>query len=466
MIPYEKIGNDETILTKLYRFSIITRVFDIAPDGEIEVKKLSEKSVAELRFDDYCDGMDSLAMLFGAGFITEDVFCQIIKRGLINADDIAAAEKRIETENEINDGDKLTAGIIQNSLLFSLITKKYPQIQSIDFDEAVRMSEQNHFVIADGLPKIKDRDFFRFLIDIKESFGVITQSEEIYEETEDNLLHILEDEDTDISEEEFFPLNVRNLMAVSSVYDRLYGREYIKYAKGNGLEISDRGYEKYLRSIKLHFVINGYRRRRNICGSIVNWFDYASVNDEGIAESQAANYKREIDLDTEENYSESELIRKAVDKFRSVYTLEDNSVIEVFHNSKEFLYIVKGSELEKVDKNIYHTMLFDFNGIWSIIQECSRNRQVKKQEKNIILPQEVWEKISPKDRIYAARLIKEQYVRSEKEKHNNKLFSTLSDLKNAAAEQQRKKEEVEAEKNQKQMEYNEKKQSRGSSTEE
>lgn len=465
MNAYEKIGTDESILTKLYRFSVITKVFGIEPDEEIEIKKLSERAVDELRIDDYCDGMDSLAMLFGAGIINEAVFCRIVKGGLTNAEIITAAEKRVEEENEINDGDRLTPGIIQNALLLALITKKYPQIQSIDFDEAVGMSDQNHFVIADGLPKIKDKDFFRFLLDCGESFGVITNSGELYVETEDNLLHILEDEDTNISEEGFFPLGIRNLMAVSSVYDRLYGRDYIIYAKENGSEISAEGYEKYLKNVKLHFVINGYRRKRNICGSIVNWFDYAPSNDEGVTESQA-DYKREIDLDTEENYSEEKLIKKAVDKFRSVYTLEDNSVIEVFHNSGEFLYLVQGAELKELDKNTYHTMLFDFSGIWSVIQKYSRSRQIKKQGDSIVLPQEMWKEISPKDRTYAARLVKDQFIRFEEQRHNNKLFSSLSDLKNAAAEQRRKKEADEAEKNEKQRKYNEKKQSRGSSTEE
>ena len=75
MNAYEQIGNDETIMTNLYRYAVIARIFGISPDENMDIKELSDKSRREMRVDDFNEGINRLAMLFGAGFIDEDTFC-------------------------------------------------------------------------------------------------------------------------------------------------------------------------------------------------------------------------------------------------------------------------------------------------------------------------------------------------------------------------------------------------------
>lgn len=70
---------------------------------------------------------------------------------------------------------------------------------------------------------------------------------------------------------------------------------------------------------------------------------------------------------------------------------------------------------------------------------CSRNRQIMKMNDRIVIPEEIWNEIEPEQREYADRLIKEQYNRMMEHRKSNKLLQSLSDLKAAAAEAQRKK---------------------------
>ena len=68
MTLYEKIGNDESILTALYRYMIAAKVFGIKDDG-IEVKTLPENIINDIRLDEFNHGLNGLVMLYGAGFI-------------------------------------------------------------------------------------------------------------------------------------------------------------------------------------------------------------------------------------------------------------------------------------------------------------------------------------------------------------------------------------------------------------
>lgn len=452
---YEGIGTDESVLSKLFRYAVIVRVFGTVLDSDTEVCRLSEKSVKDIRIDDYCDGTDGLAVLFGAGFLDEKTFCLMIKNGMVYSEDISAAETEVINQNGKADEDRLTPALIQNALLCAAYGKKYTEIQGVSFKEAVAAAGLPYVSIENGLPKITDKDFFGFLTELDEPFGYIDRQDGVYIESNDNLAW--EENRGDAP----FALNVRNVIYISRVYGKPYGKDFIRYAKENGIaadESFSEKYEEYLKKIKLHFMIKSYSRKRSVCGNCINWFDYASAAEGGITENMNVDYQRDIDIEPSGDYSDEELARKALDKFRSTYTLEENTVIEVFHNSSELLFAVKDSKLITVDKEEFHTMLFDFDSIWGIIQQCSRDGKVTKTDAGIILPKEYWEEIPPQERKYAAALIKDQYERIQERRKPNKLLRTISQMKEEAAAERLKKQ-------QKMQELDEKKKARGSSTE-
>ena len=452
---YEGIGADESVLSKLFRYAVIVKVFGTVLDNDTEVCRLSEKAVKDIRIDDYCEGTDGLAVLFGAGYIDEETFCRMIKNGMVYPEDIYAAEAEVIEQNGKADEDKLTSALIQNALLCTSYGRKYKEIQSVGFKEALTASGLPYVCLEKGLPVITDRDFFEFLAELDEPFGHIDKQGGVYIESKDNLVWEENREDAP------FALNMRNLIYFSDVYGKPYGKDFIRYARENSIaadESFSEKYGEYLKKIKLHFMIKSYGRKRSVCGNCINWFDYASAAEGGITENMNADYQRDIDIEPAGDYSDEELTRKALDKFRSTYILEENTVIEVFHNSSELLFAVKDSKLITVDKEEFHTMLFDFDSIWGIIQQCSRNGEVKKTDAGIILPSNVWEEIPPQERRYAAALIKDQYERIQERRKPNKLLRTISQMREEAAAERLKNQ-------QKLQKLDEKKKARGSGTE-
>ena len=85
-----------------------------------------------------------------------------------------------------------------------------------------------------------------------------------------------------------------------------------------------------------------------------------------------------------------------------------------------------------------------FDMIWGIIQMCSRNGQLRKMNDRIVIPESVWNEISPDEREYADRLIREQYIRQTEHRKSNKLLKSLSDMKENAESEKKKKEAISA----------------------
>ena len=91
---------------------------------------------------------------------------------------------------------------------------------------------------------------------------------------------------------------------------------------------------------------------------------------------------------------------------------------------------------------MFHKQLFDFDKIWSIIQLCSRNGQLRKMNDRIVIPESVWNEIAIEEREYADRLIREQYIRQEERRKSNKLLISLSDMKANAENKKKQKDDL------------------------
>lgn len=465
MTLYERIGNDESILTNLYRYMIAAKVFGIKDDG-IEVKTLPESTINDIRLDDYNHGLNGLVMLYGADFIDDEAFCFIVKSNLDMSADIAEAENRVIADNDKLPEERLSGGQVRNALLCAAYSRKYPAFQNVTFAEALTVLALPHINVKNGLLRAADKDFYRFAAELGKPMGYIDSCGELYVESQENLILLCEDDDFDpCSESAPIFTSICDIIGISKVYDLPYGKDYIWWANVNEVQLNIDGYNEYLHKTKLHFSIRSYTRKRNICGKLVNWFDYAAFSDGSISEELQCDHEKEVDLEALDTYDDEILVRKAVAKFRGIYALEDGTVIEVYQNEKEYLFIISNTEVIPVDKMEFHTQLFDFNKLWSIIQMCSRNGQLRKVNERITIPEDVWNEIAPNDREYALRIIKEQYLIMTARRKNNKLLQSLGDLKTAVAEERKRKEEVKAAQLARSGELEEKKRNRKPSTE-
>ncbi len=432
-------NNDESIYTALYRYAAVCKICNI--NFKDSIRQISDKTLSDIRFDYHSPAVDSLLILYGIGCLSEDVVCFLIKHyDNLLEDDIAGAEKNALEQNELNDEDKLSAAQTEAALLTAANSIIY-KMQRISFDEALKISAMPFVQIKNGFVYITSKDMFDFLSD-NISFGYIEENDTLYTETAENLKTLTE-EDT-----RPFIIDLHDFLSISAFCSEAYGREFIGWAKENGSPMTEEEYQKYVQQIKLKFDIRSYRRKRNVCGNRVNWFDYAPSADNNPDELNA-DYSREIVLEIDRNYSDEELRKKAVDKFRSTYTLDVGTVIEVYHCRKRYLYYLDESGLKDIDNTEFHKLLFDFNKIWSIIQLCSRNRKIRAVNNGgnttITIDDESWEEIPADQREYASRLVREQYEQQKEKRRSSAFLQRLSSLKAEAAEQKSKSDREKAE---------------------
>ena len=441
-------GKAQKIPNVLTRYAVLAQIYGAAVPEKNEIRQLPKERVKLLRNENHTENTDRLLYLYGAGVLDEDSLDMFIRgfKGNIR-NDVIAAENRIAADSCKAPDDRITPGLVQNALLCAAYTKKYDELQTVSFDEALEMTELSHVCITDGKMRARDIEFLKFLAEIKEPLGNFGDAAEVYVEDESNVKAFIE---TGNAEMESSPviLNMKNAVIYSKLFDKDYGRDYIRYAKENKIPLKidcDSDYNSYVAKVKLHFDIRHYDRRRNICGNRVNWFDYAPSVDGAITDNLSEITKtRAIDLDLTDKYENEDLIEKAASKYKTTYTFGEDTVLEIFHDKEAYLKIWRSGKFADVDKSLFHTQLFEFDKVWSIIQMCSRNGQLRKMNDRIVIPESVWNEIAPDEREYADRLIKEQYIRQTERRKSNKLLISLSDMKTNAENEKKQKDALNA----------------------
>lgn len=468
---YSMLGEQNTINTAVFKYAVISSVFSAELPKDFEVKKLSAETIDQINPDPHSEICDKILFLFGAGIISEKSVKSLIQcRSEEYLNDISKAEDIIITDINNNIEDRLTYDVIEQILLCCSFSKLHSEIQTVDFDEARTLAGLPHISLVNGMAKINDIEFFKFLVNIGERFGTTSEESIRVETQKENLLNNEEVANGQINSEYYpFALDLKRIIKFSAVYDESYGKDYITFVLENSLPVDEHfadRYEEYVLKIKLHFSIKSYKKKRNICGAKINWFDYAVSNDGNISEQLKADRAKEIDLDVSGTYTKQELIDKAVKKFTANLALEDNSVIEIYYENDKSLYLYRKTELFPLDNKMFHTLLFDFNKIWGIIQMCSRDHKIKVFEDVITIPDELLDEIKPNEREYAERLIKEQYQRIKEKRASNKLIQHLSDIRAAAASDRANISAQQAAKEQQQQKIKEKQLNRKAGTEE
>ena len=441
-------GKAQKIPNVLTRYAILARIYGAVIPENTEIRQLPKEKAKLLRNENHTENTDRLLYLYGAGILDEDALDLLIRgfKGNIR-NDVIAAENRVIADSVKAPEDRITSGLVQNALLCAAYTKKYDMLQTVSFDEALEMTELPHVCIIDGKMRARDIEFLRFLAEINEPMGHYGDAANVYVEDESNVKAFAETENVELDKSPVI-LNMKNAVIYSKVFDKDYGRDFIKYAKENKIPLKidcDSEYISYVEKVKLHFDIRHYERRRYICGNRVNWFDYAPSVDGAITDNLAAITRtKPIDLSVKDKYNNEDLVEKAAERYRTKYPFAEDTVLEIFHDKKTSLKILRNGKFVDVDKSLFHKQLFEFDKIWGIIQMCSRNGQLRKMNDRIVIPESVWNEIARDEREYADRLIREQYIRQTEHRKSNKLLKSLSDMKENAESEKKKKDAISA----------------------
>lgn len=437
---YEYVGQYGDINTMIFRYKVLSELYGAELPEDLKINTLTDDTKDRIGAEEHKETADRVLFMFGAGIIDEDtVLTLIVDNKADYYDDVCAAERKAISDDAENEEDRLPYELIQDVLLCAVKSKKYAAFQTVSFDEAAKLAGLHHVRLVNGTAKVVDFAYYKFLVELGEKFGYHNTKNDtiVIDEKAENLLG---DENVINGEinSEFYPfaLNLKNLLYYSRVWDKMYGKEFIIYAKDNSIPVDENfsgRYEEYVRNTKLHFRLKRFVRKRNICGDRINWFDYAAASNTEVTNNLYADMELEINLQITEDYTNEELVQKALSKYLKDYPLENGTVLELFHDKEKYLYVFKKSSLVPLDDKEFHKLLFDFNKIWGIIQECSRNRKIKKVRDKIVIPNDMWNEITPQEREYAERLIQEQYIRKVEKLKHNKLLQTLSDLNAAAA---------------------------------
>lgn len=455
------ISEENDMQTMLFRYSVTVDVFDARLPNEMKCgHKLSDEFKKKLLRRPYTEQTDRLIFLYGTGVISEEALKALT---LHNDSDFLADVISVENEVRKNEGenasDILSYEQLQRLLLLCANSKRFENITPIDFNGALELASASHIAITeDGFVKC-DGGLMKALTETDVSFGFYNKEEDSFKIQETRYVVQAAEKNLDILAEENPAVSELSvLICCLSVYDKVYGKEFISYAKSNGITFDDNfseEYEKYLNDVKLTFEIKGFPKKRDICGDRINQYDYAvnSIEENklvGSALNENDDYSAVIRLDPDEPLSETELTAKALRKYKNSRQCLENMVIKLTHGGRTDIYIYRKGEFSPVDSVDFSRQLFDFNKIWSIIQLCSRSRKIRKQGDVITLPPEFMEEIPAEQRVYAANMVKEQYLLMLSRQQNNKHFQSLNDIKEKASENMKKiaeeKERKEAEK--------------------
>ncbi|MGN0553743.1 MAG: hypothetical protein ACI4I1_10185 [Oscillospiraceae bacterium] len=440
---YSYCGDNTFLTPMLWRSAFISEIFGMKIPGDMEIHKLSPETIGNIQCEKYSEALAHLLILFGAGYVDEKTVERLAADAEKYTAEIMCTEDFVIEQADAPEGEQVTEKIIQNILLCMINAKKYDEIQETDFDSVRQLCESKYTTIKNGFVYVKDRNFMTLLINVGEPMGYLDENDELRVLTKDEIANGFSDEEKSLQElliengekvDMPFLLNLNNTLRIMEIYGKSYSTEFIDYAKRENIPFDknfSESFTEYVRKNKLIFDISAISRKRKICGNKVNWFDYCTTKntDKKLELNEGFDISETIDLSStigSRELPEEELLQKAIGQFLRKNALEKRTVIEITHCGRKLLYVYDDNGLKSLSSDEFRKVPFDYNNVWTTIMEWSRNRKIKKQGNDIIVAEEEWEKIAVRDRVYAQRMIEEQY---SLQKSSNKMLQKMSELK-------------------------------------
>lgn len=437
----------------LWRAAFLARICQINIPFDMEVYELDQKIIDDISIDPYSEALAHLLILFGAGYVDAEMVSTLAHSAEQYSEIIEQTENFAIEQCKEAEENQVDEKFVRNALMCVINSQMYENMQEVDFDTARKLCKDTYAVIHKGFLHITSRDFLTLYIETGEPMGrfdddgkiKVLKSEEIINDLKDEKREldevIAEAEAKNVRSDLAFCLNLKNFLYIKELYGKPYFVEFIKYAKSEGIPFDGsltEKYEDYVRRNKMQFVVSAIQKKRNVCGELVNWFDYCNASMAGKNLELSDEYDITLNIDLTSKYSKEEnpsveaLARRAAEEFLNKVAFLENSVIEVSHKDNRTVFHYTGKELAELDKETFRRVPFDYNYIWSLITEWSRRRIIRKNKESITIPPEEWEKIEPKDREYTKRLIEEQYFLKRRK---NKMLQKLSELSTQAEDE-------------------------------
>ena len=423
----ESIGKGESVAEEVYRCAVIAKIYGMTVSGDnVPIKPLPGTTVENIGMESNNRCTGDLIILYGDGAVGTDFVEYIIQKNIDIYEDIQAAKQYILDNNEVSGYDKLSDESIENILKCCAVSKLSEGVSNADFNTVKEIYPNEHVTFYQGAVKITDKKFFEFLYDIDEPMGMFGgDPRTVHPEYKVNMDSAKNAEKL-IPESENTPcaLDMKNLVQLSKIYGKPYAAEFVADLRRNGIYFDDieTKYGEFIKKKMLHFEICSYKRKRNVCSLTANWFDYS--DDAGDTKMTADKHKV-IDLEMMELTDTESLTDAAVMEFAGGEAIEENTLLKIIHGETEKYYVIKNKRRIEVNKQKFHTVLFDFNNIWTIIQECAHKGIMRRFDQRIVIPLDIYETIPPDQRKYADELLKVQYRFNEEHKKSNRLLSAL-----------------------------------------
>lgn len=456
---YDCCGSEISFLPMLWRAAFISEICGIKIPDDMEIRRLSPKTVGNIQCEIYSEALAHLLVLFGAGYVSEETVEALAGDAEKCGEAIFRTEELVVSQSEKAEEERISEELVQNILLCAASSKRYSEIKGTSFENVRKLCGNSYTAVRGGFVFVKNKSFLTLLLESGEKMGYmdggkirVLDKEEIingFSDTE-NLSDMIDGSDGEIPDMPFL-LDLNNAACIMEIYGKPYSTEFIYYAKEEKIpfdEFFSENFRKYVAENKLRFVITAITRKRLVCGNEINWFDYCTAKYTGgkLELSESFDTSDEIDLGKtlgeNDELTDSELTKKAVSQFLRKVALNEKTVLEVTHCGEKLLYVYQNGDLKELDSGSFRKIPFDYNNVWTTVMEWSREKKIRKKGDTIVIPEEEWEKLDPKDRPYAQRIIEEQCLLKNKQ---NKVFKKLSELE-AYARQKKNKEKALADK--------------------
>lgn len=466
-----RMGRDYNVTTAMYRFAVVSRVWGVPLNDEVNVLNAGNRSVIESCH--MTETLERLLFLYGAGIIDFTVITELVYMGAEDvdiSDVLEDAERLIITQIKEYNEVRIGKDIFTKIFLLCAAARKFMPDESLTFDEARSLCGSSTVKIVDNFVRVTDRRLLELMMSNNEPFGYFDRvNHRITTEDKENIL-TNDDVSAGNDEGKYYPVSLkpRRVLFYDEISKLLYGADFLEYSiklgYGLGEDYKER-YDKYIRRIKCLFNIRVYHRRRRVCGETYNIFDYVT-NVNNTSEKPAKDI--EIELIPDKEKTTDELIHEALVRFCSKEPVQNETILEVRNQGKIYLFVVCGDTFKPVDSETFHRRLFDYEKLWGIIHEYTMEHSIAVRDGCVEVPVELMKKFTDEEKPYAEALVKEQYAR-QSEQGSKKIISTLSVLISGAEEEFKKKEELEkhqaALKNEQAQKLNESMSNRGPSVE-
>lgn len=444
---YEYCAADDLIIPYIWRCAFLAKICGVCIPNDTEVVCMNEQEKDSVSSEPYSNALAHLFILFGAGYIRFEQMASLARDAKKYEDEILSAESFVIEQSGKDEKEQVSREYIENILLCTIESRKHPEIQTVKFEMARSLCEGPYTTIRKGFVYVKDVAFLTVLANVGEPMGGIRGGAVEVFPSERNTADInqkkideeLNKENTNELPDILFLVNLKNAYYIQQIYSKPYSVEFITYAKAEGIPFDEKfskKYDEYVLNNKLKITVSAISRKRNICGELVNWFDYGTTKylDKKILIEDKYDVTKEIslaDVGKEEQLDDEVLINTAMDRFISENETADKTVIEVTFCGKKYVYLYDADNGRKIllDNDKFRRIPFDYNNVWTTVMEWSRSKLIQKKGDCIIVPDSEMAKIAESDRKYAQRMIEEQY---SLKKNGNRMLQKLSELKSYA----------------------------------